>query len=158
MGYYVRALLTEWHERPLRELIDHSRAYGHELRPERPDETPLDDPSWRDADLLGPGAQSPIEVEVAVDDGAPDGMVPSEVQELGDELEEADGPPEAIARVRDHLSRTKAIVAVRILASDSDLGAESAAAVLHYYAQREGVLFQADDDGFYDGDELIVRT
>jgi hypothetical protein len=58
--------------------------------------------------------------------------------------------------VSSHLDRTQAIVAVRVLASDFERGLEAAWAVLDYYAQRDGVLFQADGEGFYEGEELIV--
>ena len=143
MGYYVRALLTDWEPRPLRDLIEFSREYGCELRPERPDEAPLDEPEWRAADLIGPQATVPIEVEVNLDDGRPDGMVREEVREFREELEDAEGTPDALTKVREHLDRTIAIVAVRVLA---------------YYAQREGVLFQADAEGFYEGEQLIVET
>ncbi len=47
---------------------------------------------------------------------------------------------------------------VRVLASDSDEGLQSAWAVLSYYAQRPGALFQADGEGFYDGQKLILKT
>ena len=158
MGYYVRALLTEWEPRPLRELIDFSREYGHELRPERPEETPLDDPEWRVADLLGPQSSAPIEVEVNLDDGKPDGMVREELREFRDEIEDAEAEADALRTVREHLDRTAAIVAVRVPASDADDGMDAAHAVLAYYGQRDGVLFQADAEGFYDREELIVET
>ncbi len=35
-------------------------------------------------------------------------------------------------------------------------GLEAAWAVLDYYAQRDGVLFHADAEGFYEGEELIL--
>ncbi len=62
-----------------------------------------------------------------------------------------------MAKVSAHLDRTQAIVAVRVLASDSDRGMEAAKVVLDYYAQRDGVLFQADADGFYEGEERILE-
>jgi hypothetical protein len=30
--------------------------------------------------------------------------------------------------------------------------------VLAYYAQRSAVLFQADGEGFYDGEKLVLET
>jgi hypothetical protein len=152
LAYYIRVLLTEWEDRPLGELVAHSREYGHELRPD----APLDDPGWREADVYGPESTSPIELEVALDDGTPDCLLRAELDEFREELEDSEADPEAVAKVRAHLDRTQGIVAVRVLASDSERGLEAAWAVLDYYAQREGVLFQADGEGFYEGEELVV--
>jgi hypothetical protein len=154
MGYYIRVLLTEWEDRPLSELVAHSRKYGHELRPD----APLDDPAWRQADVYGPESTSPIELEVALDDGTPDCLLRAELDEFREELEDREGEPEAVAKVNAHLDRTQAIVAVRVLASDPEFGVEAAWAVLDYYAQPDGVLFQADGEGFYEGEDLILAT
>lgn len=158
VGYYMRALLEEWEDRPLSDLLAFSREYGHELQVERPAETPVDDPVWREADLLGPSGDAPIEVEVALDDGTDDCLVREELEEFREELEDADGSRRARRKVAKHLDRTRAIVGVRVLASDSDAGMESAWAVLAYYAQRSAVLFQADGEGFYDGEKLVLET
>lgn len=154
MGYYLRVLLTEWEERPLSDLVAFSREYGHELRPG----APLDDPAWRGADVYGPRTASPIELEVALDGGTPDCLLRAELDEFRAELEDSDGDPEVVAKIRSHLDRTRAIVAVRVLASDSERDIEAAHAVLAYYAQRDGVLFQADTEGFYEGEERILET
>jgi hypothetical protein len=158
VGYYMRALLEEWEERPLSDLIAFSREYGQELRPERPAETPVDDPAWREADLLGPNSTAPIEIEVALDDRTTDCLLREELNEFREELEGSDADPDALRIVATHLERTRAIVAVRVLASDSGNGLPAAWAVLAYYARRPGVLFQADGDGFYDGEELVLKT
>jgi hypothetical protein len=154
VGYYMRALLAEWEPRPLSDLIAFSREYGHELRVEG---AAVDDAAWRDADVYGPESESPVELEVALDEGE-DSLLRGEVEEFREALEYAEGEPAAIGRVAEHLERTRAIVAVRVLASDSERGMEAAWAILAYYAQRDGVLFQADAEGFYDGEDLIVRT
>jgi hypothetical protein len=155
----MRVLLEDWDDRPLSELVAFSQEYGYELRlgPERPD-TSLDDPSWREADLMGPDSTAPIELEVSLDDGSPDCLVREEADELREYLEDSDSDADAKRKVAEHLDRTRAIVAVRVLASDPDNGLATAHAVLAYYAQRPGVMFQADAEGFYEGEELIVET
>jgi hypothetical protein len=160
MGYYMRVLLADWDERPLSDLLRFTKDFGCELRlgMERPDAASVDDPAWREADLLGPSSTAPIEVEVALDDGSPDCLVREERDELREELEDSDSDPSAKARVAEHLDRTRAIVAVRVLASDADDNLAAAHAVLAYYAQRPAVMFQADAEGFYEGEELIVET
>ena len=154
MGYYIRVLLEEWEDRPLGDLVAHSREYGRELRPD----APLDNPAWRDADVYGPDATSPVELEVALDDGTPDCLLRAELDEFREQLEDSEGDVETVARVKGHLDRTRAIVAVRVLASDFERGLAAAHVVLDYYAQRHGVLFQADGEGFYEGEELILAT
>jgi hypothetical protein len=148
----MRALLEEWEDRPLSDLVSHSRDYGLELRPD----APLDDPSWREADVYGPEAVSPIELEVALDDGTPDCLLRAELDEFREELEDTDADPDTVAKVGAHLDRTQAIVAVRVLASDYERGLQAAWVVLDYYAQRDSVLFQADAEGFYEGEKLIL--
>ena len=91
----MRALLESWQDRPLSDLLAFSREYGHELRLERPGETPVDDPIWREADLLGPNGSAPIEVEVALDDGTDDCLVREELEEFREELEDAEGSQRA---------------------------------------------------------------
>jgi hypothetical protein len=158
VAYYLRVLLEEWDERPLGDLIAFTRDSGETLRPDRLDTTSVDNPGWRAAELLGPNSTAPIEVEVALDDGTPDCLVREELGELREFLEDSGSDAGAKRRVAEHLDRTRAIVAVRVLASDTDNGRTSAHAVLAYYAQRPGVMFHADAEGFYEGEELIVET
>ena len=53
-------------------------------------------------------------------------MLRGELEEFREELEDCDGEPEAVAKVRAHLARTQAIVGVRVLASDSERGLQAA--------------------------------
>lgn len=156
----MRVLLEEREERPLAELLSFSRGHGCELEQgtERPGAPSSEDPAWRAVDLLGPKSTVPIKVEVALDDGSPDCLAREEVEELREELEDSGSPADAKRRVAEHLDRTRAIVAVRVLASDTDNGLAAAHTVLAYYAERPGVLFQADAEGFHEGEELIVET
>ena len=109
-------------------------------------------------ELLGPGAETPLEVEVALPDSGPDSMLEAEIEEFRDVLEEAEGDPASIAQVREHLANTRAIVAIRLPASQGGRASEAARVVLSYYGQRSGVLFQMDADGFYDSDRRIVAV
>ena len=52
VGYYLRALVQHWEERPLSDLLAFCREYGHELRPEHPAQTPIDDPAFHEREKL----------------------------------------------------------------------------------------------------------
>lgn len=122
MAHYIRVLLTEWENMPLGDLVSHGRKYGHELRPD----APLDDPEWREADVYGHESTSPIELEVALDDGTPDCLLRVELDEFREELEDSDG---RVGRAR--------------LLRPAGRGACSS---------------QAEGEGFYEGEELILAV
>jgi hypothetical protein len=156
VGFYARALLRDAHEFGLRDLVEFAAREGLSVRVEPA--SALDDPAWRDAELWGSEAEVPVEIDVSRRND-PESLLHDEVAEFDEALDDADErASEGIARVREHLASAEAIVAVRVLGSDKRTGPTVGNCVLDWYAQREGVLFQVDADGFYDGDELIVST
>ena len=155
MGFYARALLRDPHEFGLRGLVDFAAQEGLEVRVEPA--SVLDDATWSNAELWAAGAEVPVEVDVSRRSN-PDSLLHEEIEEFMDELDDADERiAGGVAKVRDHLAACHAIVAVRVLASDAR-GAEVGNCVLDWYAQRDGVLFQVDADGFYDGDRLLAAV
>lgn len=158
MAYYMRALLREWKPRPLDELVAFSEEYGYPLRVRTVAEAPPRDPDSIEAELVGLNGSEPVAVEVALDEGMPDCLLREEVEEFRAELDDAVASADAKRKVRDHLDGTRAIVAVRVPASDSEEGLAAANTVLAYFKQRPGVMVQADGEGFYVGDDLIVET
>jgi hypothetical protein len=156
VGFYARALLLDSHDFGLRELVDSAQADGIMIRVDPP--SALDERGWRDAELWAPAAEVPVEIDVSRRED-PESLLHDEIAEFDDELADADEQtPGAIATVRQHLAATNAIVAVRVLASDQEHGPAIGNCVLAWYAQRDGVLFQVDAQGFYDGDTLLVAT
>jgi hypothetical protein len=156
VGFYARALLLESHGLGLRDLVAFAQAEGITIRVEPA--SALDDQRWREAELWAPGAEVPVEVDVSRREDT-ESLLQEELAEFDDELADADEQtPGAIETVRQHLAATNAIVAVRVLASDQEHGLPIGNCVLDWCAQRDRVLFQVDDDGFYDGATLLVAT
>jgi hypothetical protein len=156
VGFYARALLRNSHAFGLRGLVDFAASEGVTFRVEPA--SAVDDGGWREAELWAPGAAVPVEIDVSRRD-EPASLLDDEITEFSDELEDADERvPGAAARIREHLAATRAVVAVRVLASDGHTGPAIGNCVLDWYAQRDDVLFQVDAQGFYDGDELLVAS
>jgi hypothetical protein len=158
MAYYLRALLAEWERHPLADLVAFSEQEGWPLRPDETNATPLDDPDWREATLLGPDSTAPIEVEVALDDGSPQCLLRAELQEFREQVKDAGASLRVRKKAIAHLGQVKAVVAVRVPASDWDNALNAANTVISFYADRPGALVQADGEGFYDGRRLILAT
>jgi hypothetical protein len=156
VGFHARALLRNSHAFGLRGLVDFAANEGVIFRVEPP--SAVDDRGWRAAELWAPGADVPVEIDVSRRDD-PASLLHDEIVEFADELEDADERVAGgTARVREHLAATRAVVAVRVLASDQREGSAIGNCVLDWYAQRDDVLFQVDAQGFYDGDELLVAS
>jgi hypothetical protein len=81
-----------------------------------------------------------------------------ELEEFREQVEDAGAPPRVRKKVIAHLNQIKAIVAVRVPASDWDNALNAASIVISYYADRPAALVQADGEGFYDGRRLILAT
>jgi hypothetical protein len=60
-------------------------------------------------------------------------------------------------RVADHLQRTRDVVALRLPGDIDDDGYEVAGSYFAYLVDRCEGLIQADGEGFYDGEELILK-
>jgi hypothetical protein len=156
VGFYARALLRDSHDFGLRGLVDFAANEGVSIRVEPP--SAVDESGWRQAELWAPGAHVPVEIDVSRRN-EPASLLHDEIAEFDDELEAADERvPGGAAKVREHLAATEAVVAVRVLASDDRDGAAIGNCVLDWYAQRDGVLFQVDAQGFYDGGVFLVAS
>jgi hypothetical protein len=58
--------------------------------------------------------------------------------------------------VTNHLEASKAVVAVQLLGDVEDDGFGAVVHFLAYFVEHCGGLVQADGEGFYDGDDLLV--
>jgi hypothetical protein len=160
---YLRALCTGDPPPTLRELLADVEARGtaFALDPAGPP-VALDDPAWREATLLHgqPAVPFPVELNRAGDPPEDDeelDLVGSEIEELLEELEDA--PANAARRkVEAHLRATRFIVAVQILSSFDDASFAALGDLVRSLMERHGALIQADGEGFYEGDRVIVRT
>ena len=57
----------------------------------------------------------------------------------------------------DHLQQSKAVVAAQLLGDIDDDAYTAAGTFLAYFVEHCGGLIQADGEGFYEGDRLIVE-
>jgi hypothetical protein len=59
--------------------------------------------------------------------------------------------------VLDHPGQTRAVVSARLLGDIDNDGQTAAGVVLVYYVEHCGGLIQADGEGFYEGDRVILE-
>ncbi|WP_254507740.1 hypothetical protein [Anatilimnocola floriformis] len=148
MGYYVRAfckasqlpspaVLTEWLA---------GRAPEVHLDVEDPAAS-----DWSHLELVYHPDRQPIVVELSGDE-----MVSDEVEEFI-ELIGKPGKSAHKRHVLDHLAQTKMVVACQLLGDIDDAGYEANYQFLSYFVEHCDALIQADGEGFYDGDKVIVR-
>jgi hypothetical protein len=170
MGYYVRAfckastipslaVIQTW-------LHEHEHAPGvwfadpnHTAdEPSGPalSASDLQSPDWTQVELVYKPGKLPIVVECNRDD-EPDSLVRAEVAEFRELIGE---PKRSTAkrRVLDHLAETKFIVACQLLSDIDDDGYEANYQFLNYFVQRCAGIIQADGEGFYDGDKIIIKV
>jgi hypothetical protein len=79
-----------------------------------------------------------------------------ELEEFVEFLEDLADSPEK-QKVLDHLEQSKAVVAVQLLGDVDEAGYTAAGTFLTYFVDHVGGLIQADGEGFYDGDRLVVE-
>lgn len=149
MGYYLRAFCTSADIPPLRTIFDWAEKQG--VRLEAP-ETDVDATGWEQAEVIYQPERSPIVAETNTGE-----LLHEEVEEFVDFLEDVDDSPEK-QKVLDHLEQSKAVVAAQLLGDIDDDGYTAAGEFLTYFVEHCGGLIQADGEGFYEGDKLIVEV
>jgi hypothetical protein len=82
--------------------------------------------------------------------------MPEEVDGFIDSLEHVGESPEK-QRVLEHLQHTKAVVAAQLLGDIDDDGYTAAGVFLSYFVDHCGGLIQADGEGFYERERLLVE-
>lgn len=148
MAYYLRAFCTSDDIPALRVVFDWAAGQGVQLEAPAAD---LDAQRWEQAEVIYKPDRQPFIAERNTGD-----LLREEVEEFAEFLEEADNSPEKQA-VLDHLERSKAVVAAQLLGDIDDDGYNAVGAFLTYYVERCGGLIQADGEGFYEGERLIVE-
>lgn len=158
MGYYVRAFCTQGEPPPLRQILAFSAKRGVRLAldPEVSQASP-DDGDWKQVGILYKGHKSSILVEIDRDDGAGESLMREEIEEFIERLEDA--PMNKNRRqVEGSLRNTRFIVTAQLPTSDIDEeGYAAVGHVLAYFVDNNGAMIQADGEGFYAGEKLIVE-
>jgi hypothetical protein len=147
VGYYVRAFCTSSDVPPLRAVFDWAEGRGVSLQAPSAD---LDARGWEQAEVVYKPDRQPFVVDANTGE-----LLREEVVEFVEFLEDADESPEK-QNVLDHLEQSKAVVAAQLLGDIDDDGYTAVRTFLAFYVEHRGGLIQADHEGFYEGDRLIV--
>jgi hypothetical protein len=148
LAYYLRAFCTSTDIPPLRAVLDWAASQGVRLDAPTAD---LDTRAWEQAEVLYKPDKSPLVAEANEDD-----LAREEAGEFIESLEDVDESPEK-QKVLEHLRQTKAIVAVQLLGDIDDDGYSAAGTFLTYFVDHCAALIQADGEGFYERERLIVE-
>jgi hypothetical protein len=155
VGYYLRAFCTSEDLPPLGRVFAWATARGVSLELEHePDPGELDSAGWRTAEVRYQRGKWPLVVDVsrAADHGPPFEDVEEFVELLGEVDESADK-----RRVLAHLRASRAVVTVQLFSDVDDDGYDAVGAFLGFFVEQCGGMIQADFEGFYEGDRLIVE-
>ena len=160
MGYYVRCFCKSSTVPTLHDALGQVAKKHPQLQVgagngQAPD---LRDPDWISAFILYKPGKQPLEVEINRRNGPTRELVEDEIQEFTEFLEEV--PDEsAKQRVIDHLDRTQFIVASRLETADiDDDGYDANGTFLRYFVDHAQGMIQADGEGFYEGENLVVAV
>lgn len=158
MGYYVRAFCTQGQPPPLRLVLDFSAERGLRLALDPEVSRPaLDDGNWEQVGIVYKDNKAPILLEVSRDDGDDESLMREEIREFIEFLEDAPNKKNR-RRVEKMLRNTRFVVAAQLLTSDIDEDGYAALGhVLTYFVDNNGAMIQADGEGFYEGDKIIVE-
>jgi hypothetical protein len=153
MGYYVRAFCTSPELPPLRTVLEWVKSGGVSLELGTENvAVNLDSPDWREAELRYKVGNQSIVVDVT---RSSDELLSDEIEEFVEFLEDV---PESVEKqkVVKQLRQTKAIVATQLLGDVDDDGYTAAGTFISFFVEHCGGMIQADGEGFYDGDDVIV--
>lgn len=158
MSFYIRAFCTQGEPPPLRPVLSFSAERGTLLALDPEVSRPvLDDGSWEQVGLVYKDNKASILFEVNRDDGDVGSLMREEIEEFMEHL--ADAPNNRNRRrVEKHLQNTRFIVAARLPTFDIDEDGYTALGhVLNYLLRNNGAMIQADGEGFYAGEKVIVE-
>jgi hypothetical protein len=143
----MRAFCTSGDVPPLRAVFNWAESRGVSLLAPSAD---LDARGLEQVEVVYKPDRQPFVVDANTGE-----LLREEIVEFVEFLEDADESPEK-QNVLDHLEQSKAVVAAQLLGDIDDDGYTAVRAFLAYYVEHRGGLIQADHEGFYEGDRLIV--
>lgn len=157
MAYYVRAFCTQGESPPLRPILAFSAEHGAplDLDPEVGGPA-LDDSRWDQVGIVYKNHKPSILLDLIGGDGNDESLVHEEIEEFLDLLEDAPRNRNR-RRVETNLRNTRFIVAAQLPTSSIDEdGYVALGNILRYLINNNGAMIQADGEGFYEGDKIIV--
>jgi hypothetical protein len=154
MGYYVRAFCASEVVPTPRALLEYVKKKGISLGLEG-DGIDIYDASWEQLAWIYKDGKLPILMECNRDT-AEDGLFRKEIDEFLDFIGKP-GLSLAKRRVMGHLKESKYIIACQLPTSDiDDDGYDANGTLLTYFVQNHSAIIQADGEGFYDGNKVVV--
>ena len=139
---------------PLRAVLEWAEVHGAALQPQPGRHVDLESVDWRQVVLVHEGTSRPFAVE-ATRAGDDDDLLGDEVEEFGEELAALPDSAER-QRVLECLRGARAVVAAQLFRGRKDEGLEAAVTFLQFFVEMEGGMIQADEVGFFEGDDLIL--
>ena len=158
MSYFVRAFCTDSMVPELNKVIQWLQQKGYNISlDQQVVQTDACSPDWNQAAVVYKQGKMPIIVECNKDTGSEDCLMKEEIDEF---LEFVGSPGLSLQKraVVKHLKKTKYIIACRLPTTDiDDDGYKINNIFLDYFVEHHGGLIQADAEGFYKGNNLIVK-
>ena len=154
MGYYLRAFCTSADLPPLGRVLEWAAAQGVSLALESSSPGALGSAGWREAELRYKPGRQPLVVDVGR--AGEDGLVAEEVEEFIELLTGVEESAEK-RKVLAHLRASRAVVGAQLLSDVDDEGYDAVGVFLGFFVEHCGGMVQADGEGFYEDDRLIVR-
>ena len=154
VGYYLRAFCRNDELPPLGRVFEWAAREGIGL--ELPVSSALiDDPHWRQAEIRYTADKQPFVVDVSTG-SSDDDLLSDEVEEFVELVKDVEDSAEK-QTVLAHLRRSRAVVGVQLLGDIDDDGYNAVATFLRYFVEYSGAMIQADGEGFYEGDRILVE-
>ena len=156
MGYFIRAFCKSDEPPTVQEILDAIAETGidAEIDNEVTDRDSIYLEEWEQFGYRYNDRRNSVLVECNRRDG-PSSVADEEISEFIESVESADDSP-GKNKVLKHLEETLFVISCRLPDDIDDDGIEANGALLSYLEKNYDGMIQADGEGFYDEDELVV--
>ncbi len=158
MPYYVRAFCTSNDIPTLSTIFQYASSKGIDLYvDEQHGLVDVNSSDWSQVEISYKKGKSPLVVECNRYDGTQECLARVEPLEF---IEKIGSPGFSLTkrRVIKHLKNTQFIISSQLLNDINDDGYNANGTFLTYFVEHCGGMIQADNEGFYDGETLILKV
>lgn len=158
MGYHIRAFCTANEVPSIAGLLEWlGKRQIHTEIQDGPPSANLESRQWKQVSLAYKSGKEPLVLKLETDNGTKDSPLRKTIDTFLEQVGPA-GKSQAKQRVVTHLKATRFIVTCELPAQDMDNeGWDANGQILTFLGEYHGALVQADREGFYDGDKLILQ-
>ncbi len=152
MPYYIRAFCNSDTVSSVSELENMLKDEYPAIRLETEDTR---DDKWESAEYFYKEGNQPVVIECNYNDG-PESLAAEECEEF---IEKIGYPRLSMAKrkILDHLKNTKYIISCQLMSDIDNDGYHLNGELLNIFVSKHGGLIQADGEGFYKGQKVIVE-